>query len=219
MREIEDIHTHHREPEWGAVVSIRFAWPDTDPPFDTLRADGVYSIGVHPWDADVEADSGFWSQFEAMAEDARIVAIGECGIDLKTDIPLYRQLQIFRRQIEISEKLGKPVIIHDVKADDIICGLRRDLRPRHPWAIHGFRGKPAAAASLMRAGCHISFGMRFNPETVRMVPDDRLLAETDESQLSISEIIAEIAKVRNTKPEDLTAIIRANSKKFCNFED
>lgn len=218
MKEIEDIHTHRWKPEWGAIENIRFSWPDTDPPLDTLQAGQLYSVGVHPWDASFQTDTEFWEEFEKLAKSSSVAAIGECGVDLKnSDAPLFRQLQVFRRQIEISERLCKPMIIHDVKGDDIICGLRRDLKPLQPWAIHGFRGKPAAAQALLRAGCYLSFGEKFNPETVKSIPNDRILAETDESELEISDIICRLAETRCEPQEELTAIIKANSRKFCNF--
>lgn len=219
MEEIVDIHTHRFAPVWGALVNIRVSFPDTDPMLDSLRRGQLYSAGVHPWDTGYPTDDGFWTEFEALISRPDIAAIGECGVDLKnSETPLFRQLQVFKRQIELSEKLHKPLIIHDVKADGIICGLRRDLKPHQPWVIHGFRGKPAAAQALLRAGCYISFGEKFNAETVSTIPEERILAETDESELDIYAILGRISEARGMNLEDLTAVIKRNSEKFCNFE-
>lgn len=165
----------------------------------------AFSVGIHPW---LTADnSGIpEAQFSRLEEAARLPqvrAIGECGIDLLKGGAMFRQLQLFKRQMELSETIGKPMIIHDVKADDILLGLHRDLKPRQNWAIHGFRGKPGAARMLLSAGCYLSFGEKFNAETLKMTPSDRILAETDESEKPIEEIIALLSEARgeNLRPQ------------------
>lgn len=211
MSEILDIHTHKKAPQPEAIVSIRLGH-DNQPELDT--DDQLYSIGIHPWDIPASVAPEMWETLEKYAASPFVAAIGECGVDLKCGVPMFRQLEVFKHHIEISERLRKPLVIHDVKGDDIVCGLRRDLHPSQPWCIHGFRGKPAAAAALLRAGCYLSFGEKFNPDSVKVIPSDRILAETDESKLSINRIISNISAVRE---EDLTGIIKVNSKKFCNF--
>lgn len=204
MTEILDIHTHHPAPQPQAIVNVRIGVDENN-----ILPEQLYSAGVHPWDISATLPS-----LEILSR-PNIVAIGECGIDLSANkSPLFLQLQIFKKQVELSEKMCKPMIIHAVKSTDIICGLRRDLKPKQPWIIHGFRGKPAASQQLIKAGCYISFGEKFNPETLLCVPEDRILAETDESTLIISDIIQLLS---NVKGFDLTPIIKENSKKILNF--
>lgn len=189
--QILDIHTHRPAPYPEGVVSLRINGDS----FADLLPGQLYSAGIHPWDIpDLDSEKAF-PQLEAIVNNPQIVAIGECGVDLMRGGPMFRQLQVFRRHVELSETIGKPLIIHCVKGDDIICGLRRDMHPAKPWIIHGYRGKPGGAASLLRAGCHLSFGEKFNPDTVAAVlasAPDRLLAETDESPLPITQIIASL---------------------------
>lgn len=209
-----DIHTHHPVPQPEGLVNIRVS-NNTD--FEQLKLSQSqrYSIGLHPWDIAQMPGEIFWESLEKIASGDNVKAIGECGIDLAKDIPLFLQLQIFNRQIRLAEKLGKPMIIHSVKSTDIICGLRRDLKPSESWAIHGFRGKLQPALQLIKAGCFISFGEKFNPETLKGIPEDKILAETDESLLSVKEIISNLSE---TKGKDLTDIVKSNSKKFLNFK-
>ena len=61
-----------------------------------------------------------------------------------------------------------------------------------PWIIHGFRGKPQLAQQLLNNGFYISLGEHFNPQTVTIIPTNRLLFETDESTLDINTIIENI---------------------------
>lgn len=188
---ILDIHTHKSAPYPEGLVSLRINGES----FDEILPGQLYSAGIHPWDVpDLDAEKAF-AQLEEIANNPQIVAIGECGVDLVRGGAMFRQLQVFRHHVELSESIGKPLIIHCVKGDDIICGLRRDLRPAQPWVIHGYRGKPGGASALLRAGCHLSFGEKFNSDTVAFALDttpDRILAETDESPLSITEIITNL---------------------------
>lgn len=173
----------------------------------------IFSVGIHPW---LTADNAAIPEeiYSRLAETARypqVVAIGECGIDLLKGGAMFRQLQLFKRHVELSEETGKPMIIHDVKADDIILGLHRDLRPIRKWAIHGFRGKPGAAKMLLGAGFYLSFGDKFNVETLRLTPATRILAETDESEKPIEKIIKQLSEARG---EDLRDQIAENTLEF-----
>lgn len=199
-----DIHTHHPAPQPQAVIAASMS--------DFSPMDGqLYSLGVHPWNTQVPMSGSDWEEFERLASLSFVVAIGECGIDTLKGAPLYKQLLVFKRQIEISEKLGKPLIIHDVKAHDIIVGLKRDIKPRQKWMVHGFRGKPSVAKMLFSQGIYLSFGEKFNPETLPTVPSEMILAETDDSALSIEQIISNMSAVVGT---DMTDQIQSNTMKF-----
>ena len=211
--EILDIHTHHEAPQPHAVVALRIA-DNYDIP--RLRRTQLYSSGVHPWDTNCEISDHDWKKLENLAEKEEVVALGECGIDLTPKGgPLFRQLQVFKRQIEISERLGKPMVIHDVKGHDIIAGARRDFKPTQNWAIHGFRRKPEVAHMLLSAGCWLSFGPNFNPDTLRATPEDRILAETDESDTSINQVIAALSEAYG---KDLKPIIAENTRRFLGID-
>ena len=197
---ILDIHTHKKAPYPEGVISLREIVEVPD-------GNQLYSIGIHPWDtAEVISEETF-KKLDEIALNPNIVAIGEAGIDPGKGAPMYRQLQIFRRQVEISESRGKPLIIHSVKSADIILGLKRDLNPKQKWIIHGFRGKPQLASQLTEKGIMLSFGGKFNPDTVAAMPGNMLFAETDESDLSIHEIIHMLGEAAQ---RDLQDEIRQN---------
>lgn len=79
-------------------------------------------------------------------------------------------MQVFRRQAELAESLCKPLVIHCVRAHDIVIGIKKELKPRQNWVIHGFRGKPTVARMLLDAGMWLSFGPRFNPDSLEVTP-------------------------------------------------
>ncbi len=128
-----------------------------------------------------------------------VVAIGECGIDLMREgmAPAAIQMNVLKKHIEISESVKKPLILHSVKGQEIICGMRKEMKPEQEWIIHGFRGKPTILDMYLKAGIAVSYGEHFNEESVRRTPPDKLYTETDESQIPIREIIAGIERIRN----------------------
>lgn len=201
-----DIHTHKPFPQPQGVISLRIRAGEE--PKTALAEGQFYSAGIHPWDS---AESDAFEAVESFCSEPQVAAIGECGVDILRGGPMFMQLNLFRRHIELSERIGKPIVVHCVKADDIICGLRRDLRPAMPWAIHGYRGKPSAASQLVKSGCYISFGEHFNADTLRAIPEERILAETDESELSIETVISRLSEAAG---RDLRPAIAANTLRF-----
>lgn len=191
---ILDCHTHHAAPRPHAIISA------SPIGFVTSVPGQLWSVGLHPWDLQLFCGNSLrikdeiWTELVAAAASPDVAAVGECGIDIPRGGLLATQMLAFRKQALLAERLRKPLIIHSVKAHDIITGMRKDLRPEMPWVIHGFRNKPTIAEIYLNAGCYLSFGEKFSPETLDMTPPDRILAETDESALSIEEIIARLEK-------------------------
>ena len=152
-----------------------------------------------------------WVELVAAAANFDVVAVGECGIDMTKGPLLATQMLAFRRQALLAERLRKPLMIHSVKAHDLITGMKKDINPTMPWIIHGFRNKPTIAAIYLNAGCYLSFGEKFSPEALMITPRDRILAETDESELSIGEIIG---RLEMSAQEELKNTIIENSRIF-----
>lgn len=192
-----DVHTHNPDA-LRAVISVR-PWQFAPKPGK------VYSVGIHPWD--VAGLGGCEMEtLRAVAADCAVVAIGECGIDKLRGGDLKTQVAVTEAHIELSERLGKPLIIHCVRAVNEIVALHRRFRPRQQWVIHGFRGSAGAARSLLACeGVNLSFGERFPAAAVEVTPVSRLYVETDESSLPIEEIAAPIAALKGCPVEALRA--------------
>lgn len=186
---IIDIHTHHSIPNPESVVSLNVAEME-----DFFPLPGqLYSLGLHPWSVGCNVEAAF-NLLEKYAENRQVAAIGEAGIDMLRGEPLFRQINNFRFQAELAEKVGKPLIIHCVKAHDIIVGIKNRMTPSCPWIIHGFRGKPSVAKILLGSGCYLSFGQHFNPDTVRMADLSRMLAETDADNVDIEDVVGRLSE-------------------------
>lgn len=207
---ILDCHTHRNAPAANAIISA-------SPIGFVAQGSQLWSVGLHPWDLDLYCADNLrikdeiWVELVAAAASPFVVAIGECGIDLSHGGILATQMLAFRKQALLAERLRKPLIIHAVKAHDIITGMKRDLQPEQPWIIHGFRNKPTIAEIYLKAGCWLSFGEKFSPEALDITPSDRILAETDESTLSIDAIIS---RLEESSQKDLRDNIIMNGNIF-----
>jgi len=196
-----DIHTHHALNNELAILNLTFA--DAAEKFNSTE-DGFYSVGFHPWSADSYSIIEL-NQLVKWATDKRFVFIGECGLDKNSKSDLNTQINTFKIQIQLSESIQKPLLIHCVGCFNELFEIKKQLRPKQLWIIHGFRGKPELANHALNIGFALSFGEKFNSESVRITPIEKLFLETDESKHSITEIYEQIAEIKNVEPDKLTA--------------
>lgn len=195
-----DVHSHKTSP--GAIYNLRRG--EMPPPGQ------LCSAGIHPWEAG-EATDADWQWLAEVTALPEVVAVGEAGLDKLRGAEPAVQQEAFLRQIQLSEQLRKPLIIHQVRSHEEIIRLARQLRPSQPWIIHGFRQRPEIARRLLDASPNIllSFGPRFNPETVKSVPLDRLLAETDDDpSATIADVISALARTLALPPDSLSSSLR-----------
>lgn len=178
-----DIHSHKLESADNKIINL-----NAD---DEVPSEGYYSIGLHPW-ATENIDAGqvdhYINEIKQKAVADNVIAIGECGLDKLRGGKEEIQKYAFELQIEISELLHKPLIIHCVRAFDQILQLYKIRRPNQLWIVHGFRGNPELAKQLLSKGIALSYGEHFNCESLRLTPKSLMFSETDESTLTIDEI-------------------------------
>lgn len=212
--ELFDIHTHQissikrDNPNYSCILDVS--------PLDFEEAKNVYkrhsfSSAIHPWNAE-DSESQFKYLLE-IATDSRIVAIGETGLDKIKGPSFDIQIPLFKRHIELSEQLKKPLIIHAVKAWEQLYHLRKDTKPTQPWIIHGFRGNPQITQQMARAGFMFSIGEKFNPSSLKFIPKTSLFCETDESQIDINDVYQQVADALNQDVEEFAAQIADNVRK------
>lgn len=208
-----DIHTHHKPAKEADVFSIY----NLDVPKYIcccgLDLENVnYSLGIHPWHIREDILSENLRFIEENACFESVKAIGECGLDKLTETPWNLQLRAFNSQIAISEKFRKPMIIHCVKAYDELIALKKEYKPQQAWIIHGFRGKPEQMDQLIHQGFYLSFGIRYNEDTIRKIPLTKLFLETDDTGISIRQVYKKISGTLKLSPEKLIAQIAENIK-------
>lgn len=204
-RIVLDVHTHHTPPQPEGII----AFDPADLPDEGVYPRQYYSVGLHPWTLQ-GASGASADRLEALREGAErqdVVAIGETGFDTvhAGGAPLAGQMNAFRAHVELSEALRKPLIIHCVKGQEMILGIKKSMQPKQPWIIHGFRGKTSVLDMFVSAGIYVSFGRKFNPDSLVGCPADRILAETDDTPGRIEDVIGALNAVRADVTPDLIA--------------
>lgn len=202
-----DIHTHNVSAPPG--VAIENVSPEAFSP----SPGKYYSLGIHPWWVDKITDEA-WSELRKMASHSQVLAIGETGFDKLCASTMELQKKAFYRQARLGEEIRKPLILHVVKATAELLEAKRLVRPSIPWIIHGFRGKLIQATDLLRHGFYLSFGEHYSAEVLRTMPADKLLLETDESSLSIEELVAQAAFLRGEEVDSLRLQIQQNTHRL-----
>ncbi len=166
--------------EAAQAADVESLWPDVR-----------FAIGVHPHQAHQFADNPARAAETVRAQcgstrGAR--AIGEIGLDYHYDFsPRDVQQEVFRCQVRLARELRRPVVIHTREADeDTLAILREDGGGEVQGVLHCFTGGPSLARAGLDLGFYVSLaGIITFPkatelrETVRAVPVDRLLTETD----------------------------------------
>lgn len=201
-----DIHTHRLPSVPGEAIVC--CLPDTF----CLQKGGWYAVGIHPWRLEEYdwTDAAFKAHFEALVRHPRVLAVGEAGLDKLVAVPLDIQTDALRYQARVAEAAGKPLVLHLVKAAAELLALKRELQPRVPWIVHGFRGKAQLAQDLVRHGLYLSFGAHYQEEALRRIPADRLFLETDESDVPIADLYERAALVRGVTCSELTETVSCN---------
>jgi TatD DNase family protein len=194
-KDLEDVVSRARAAGVEAVMVI-LAAGDAAEEVQAVRVEGLWdavrvAIGVHPHTAHEFADDPARAAAVVRAQCARTPAaraIGEIGLDYHYDFsPREVQQQVFRAQVRLARELGYPVVIHTREADDdTLAILEQEGGGEVRGVLHCFTGTAALARAGLDLGFYISVaGIVTFPkahelrETVRNVPLDRLLTETD----------------------------------------
>ena len=203
---------------------------------------GVWcTAGLHPHDAG-EAGENYLDAIERLAADARNVAIGEIGLDYHYDFsPRDAQRRVFAEQLDLARRLGKPVVVHTREAfEDTMAVLRGAGIDGTRVVMHCCTEGAANVRVALDLGATVSFSgivtfknTAYLREAAAVVPDERLLIETDSPFCSpepvrrmktnepanVAHVAACLASVRGTSPEDIARITAANAVRFFHLPD
>jgi TatD DNase family protein len=150
------------------------------------------AVGVHPHNA-VDCDEPRIAALAALARSPKVVAIGETGLDFHyMHSPADAQERALRRHLELARALDRPVMIHCRDAERRLCEIVRETGlPPAGGMIHCFTGDADAAREFVELDFYVSFSgiLTFRKAdalraAARLVPEDRLLIETDAPYLA-----------------------------------
>lgn len=208
-----DIHTHTAKTADDLMQIFNL---DLEQP---CPEHGYYSYGIHPWaldNADFQMKEAF-SLLEKRLQLPNVLALGEAGLDKMHKESYEQQIAVFERQIELSETLQKPMILHDVKSHNEILALRKKHKAKQPWILHGFNGTEQDIQQLTGQGLYLSVGEsmlhseRKISKSLKSIPLDLLFLETDMAEIGIESIYKAAA---NLLEMDLSAL---QTRIFANF--
>lgn len=205
-----NLHTHSftNNPAISEVVN-RYPYEAVDVPH--------YSTGIHPWHIDIDKLDEHLAIIETRLQDPNCLALGECGLDKRIEIPLEIQVDVFEKQLLLAKKYKKPVILHLVAAFQELVEVKNRLQPGVPMIVHGFSKNAQVANQLLDNGFYLSFGKYLlrNPELGDVfagVPDNRFFLETDTIEEGLEEVYKKAALARNINIDALAQIVSTNFK-------
>jgi TatD DNase family protein len=199
--------------------------------------EGVYAaVGIHPHEAKLATPEVYKTLMGLAREHAanHIIAWGEIGLDYHYNhSPPDIQRRELRRQIRIARELDLPVCIHSRDAHDDVLTILEEERAMDVGAVmHCFSGDEQVARRCLDLGFFISFAgpitftnARKLPAVVPLVPDHRLLIETDSPYLSphpwrgrehrneparVAAVAARLAELKGISVEDVGHIATQN---------
>ena len=151
------------------------------------------AVGIQP-NYCAEAGEGDWDKVVSLAEQPRVVALGETGLDRYWDYtPFEVQQDYFDRHLRLSQQLDLPFIVHMRDCGSDIVEMLREARQHGPLrgVMHSFTGDAELAKECLELGLEISFaGMVTYKKSddlravAASIPDGRILIETDAPYLS-----------------------------------
>ena len=190
------------------------------------------AVGVHPHEAQAEVRLDK-RRLEYFLSHERVKALGEIGLDYHYNFsPPALQKKFFAEQLELAIELDMPVVVHDREAHADTLALLQKYRPR--GVVHCFSGSAEMAVEILKLGMYIGLGgaVTFNNarkplEVAAMIPDDRLLIETDAPYMTpvpfrgkrcdsghIPYIADKLAEVRGCKRDDILRITCDNAARL-----
>ena len=197
--------------------------------------DYIYAaVGSHPDVAD-EVNAEVLEEYRRLvAENPKIKAIGEIGLDYHyEDIPREIQLKAFRMQMELARELKLPVIVHERDAHE--DGMKVvDEFPQVTGVFHCYSGSAEMAKELVKRGWYIGFtgvltfkNARKAVEVAKSIPIDRIVLETDCPYMSpepfrgkrndpgkLYRMAEKLAEIRGMTVEEIHAVTTENGKRL-----
>ena len=200
------------------------------------KYDFIYAaVGVHPDDAKEIDDEGI-EALRGMAKDKKVVAIGEIGLDYywnKENAEI--QKEAFKRQIELAKELKLPIIVHSREAAaDTMDILKECNAGEAGGVIHCFSYSKEIALEAVKMDFYIGIGgvLTFKngvklKEVAEVIPEDRILLETDcpylspvplrgkrNSSINLHLVVEELARIRGISIEEVEDITYNNALKM-----
>ena len=195
------------------------------------------AVALHPNEAPVVADmEADWAIIEKLAQEPRVRAIGETGLDYFRTEPALRkrQQESFKWHIDLAKRTNKALVIHDRDSHDDVLSILLEVGAPEKTLFHCFSGDVEMAKICIDRGYILSFAgtMTFKNapalrDALKLVPHDQLLVETDSPFLApmphrgalntpaqIANIVRAMAAERNEDVAELATALSVNAERI-----
>jgi TatD DNase family protein len=182
-------------------------------------------IGIHPQELNDKVED-----LEKLMND-KVVAVGECGLEFLDGVDKEKQIELFKKQIELAIKFGKPLIVHSRKANDEILAILKNYSAR--GVVHCYTGGIKRINKFLELGdwyLGIDGNLTYEvglSEVVKNIPKNRLILETDTPYLApiphrgetnkpewVEFTYKKVAEIWEMSFEEVEKIIDENAKKL-----
>lgn len=192
-------------------------------------------LGIHPQllpELDPREDDRHLARLDELLASGAASAVGECGLDAPAaaQVPMERQLSVFRAHLELARRHRLPLLVHCLHAHDELEALFRELPPP-PSVLHSFSGSAEQVRHYLRWDLWFAFAgpityenARRGPAAARAVPAERLLVETDAPDQTprphrgrcepahLVEVVDGLARALGCEPAEVAARTAANAR-------
>lgn len=202
---------------------------------------GIYAaVGVHP-DSTADMKQEDLKELRRLAEEPKVVAIGEIGLDYYWDnSPREIQKKWFLRQLELARDLDLPVIIHSREAaKDTMDIMKEAVQKGNKGVIHCYSYSAQMAKEYVSMGFFIGIGgvltfknARVIKEAVKEIPLSSIVLETDSPYLAptphrgkrnnsmyLTEVVKQLAELKEVPEETVIQMTLANARKLYRLEE
>ena len=213
------------QSEWGANLA------------ELYDGQVLAAVALHPNEApvveDLEAD---WAIIEALAQQPRVRAIGETGLDYFRTPPELRgrQQESFKWHIDLAKRTNKALVIHDRDSHDDVLSVLAEVGAPEKTVFHCFSGDVEMAKKCIELGYVLSFAgtvtFKNAPqlrEALAITPMDQILVETDapflapmphrgslNSPAQIATIVRAMAAERNADLAEFATALSRNAERI-----
>lgn len=234
-RPVQDVIAEARAAGVDQMLTVGIDSGSNQRSIELAAAEGVYaSVGIHPNSATGWSDSDALS-IEGLLTSVGVVAVGETGLDFYRDrAPRPDQERAFAAHIELAKRYDKALVIHTRESLPATLDVLEKAGPPDRFVMHCWSGTSDDLSRAVALGSFVSFAGNVSfknaaalREVVPLVPEDRLLLETDSPYLTpvpfrgkpnapakVVHVGAAVADTLGRSPEEVAELTAVNARRF-----
>lgn len=184
----------------------------------------LFSAGIHPWFINEDKIEEQFAELKIISRQKNCLAIGECGLDKLRGVNYKLQEHVFIKQVQLAEKLNKPLIIHNVQRFQRILEICAQQKFSGKLIFHGFNSKIQNSEKIFsNQSIYFSFGKSIlnqnsnATQLIKQLPKTKFLLETDDADFSIQEIYNKAAQLLSINLNELMLQMNQNFNFVFNY--